>query len=406
MTSKIIQGLKFITYEPRITHYPDLAFLLATVPIENPNKTLPNSIDRNERTECIIRCATARKTILSIPNFPLPVPTPNEINYRIGTTVNMGLGMFATRDIQRGDLILAERPLILTPITPHPSPDLPAAVLQEQLKALGHFDWEEFLQPCFARLTQENQAAFRALANSHTEDGSGPLLGVIRTNGFGVTLEEGHLNKYTAVYKEVSRINHRCGFRLLRFYDALPNTSNSCRPNASNKFALATFSLQVRAIDDIKKGDELFLCYGTAYEPTPVRQAALAPYGFQCTCASCTSPMFDYLYQQIRERVISLSTSIDDWIKNHALSTEHLIKPALALVSLMDTNRLQCLNVYEINLMTLIRCYSALGDLSNTMKYANLCGLWHLVANGDLQMRETMKDPQALMQHPFWRARL
>lgn len=134
----------------------------------------------------------------------------------------MGLGMFAIRDIKRGDLILAERPLTFTPMTPHPSPDLPGAVPPEQLKALAHFDWEKFLQPCFARLTPENQAAYRALANSHTKDGSGPLLGVIRTNGFGVSLEEGRPNRYTAVYKEASRINHRCGFRLFSFYDTLP----------------------------------------------------------------------------------------------------------------------------------------------------------------------------------------
>jgi len=187
--------------------------------------------------------------------------------------------------------------------------------------------------------------------------------------------------------------------------DADTSNLNSCRPNAGNKFALATFSMQVRAIVDIKKGDELFLCYGTVYKSTPVRQAALAPYGFQCTCASCTSPMFDHLYQQIRERVLSLSTSIDDWIKNRALPTDHLIKPALTLLSLMETNRLQSLNVYMINVVTLMSCYAALGDFSNMMKYADLCGLWHL-GTGDLQMRENMKDAQALMQHPYWRARL
>jgi hypothetical protein len=127
------------------------------------------------------------------------MPEPKESNYQILPTPNMGLGMVASRDIKMGDLILAERPLIVLPKSPYLSPFVEAE----------EFDWEKFIQPCFERLTPERQAAYRALANSHTRDGSEPLLGIVRTNGFGIPLQEGFSNTYTGVYNELSRINHR-----------------------------------------------------------------------------------------------------------------------------------------------------------------------------------------------------
>jgi hypothetical protein len=35
----------------------------------------------------------------------------------------------------------------------------------------------------------------------------------------------------------------------------------------------------------------------------------------------------------------------------------------------------------------------ALGDLSNSMKYGNLCGLWHLYRECDPELLEQFKDP-------------
>ena len=54
-----------------------------------------------------------------------------------------------------------------------------------------------------------------ALANSYTEDGSGPILGIVRTNGYQVPGlydsgdEDDNAGAYTAVLKVMSRINHR-----------------------------------------------------------------------------------------------------------------------------------------------------------------------------------------------------
>ena len=64
-------------------------------------------------------------------------------------------------------------------------------------------------------MTDENREAFMALANSYTEDGSGPILGIFRTNGYQVPglYDSGHedddAGACTSVLKVMLRINHR-----------------------------------------------------------------------------------------------------------------------------------------------------------------------------------------------------
>jgi hypothetical protein len=131
------------------------------------------------------------------------MPTPDENTYQILPTPNAGLGMFASRDIKMGDLIVAERPLIVLPVSPHPT-----------IRAGGRdFDWDKFIEPCFERLSTENQEAYRALANAHPKDRIGPLYGVVLTNNFSLEVGEGEppINSYIAVFKEISRVNHRYG---------------------------------------------------------------------------------------------------------------------------------------------------------------------------------------------------
>jgi hypothetical protein len=109
-----------------------------------------NPLGLNERAECMFQSGTDMDTVFSIPNFPLPMPRPKEINYQILSTPTVGFGMFATRDLNIGDLILAERPLVFIP----------------RLftgKVRSHQNFDENIEPYFQRLTAENQAAYREL---------------------------------------------------------------------------------------------------------------------------------------------------------------------------------------------------------------------------------------------------
>ena len=129
-----------------------------------------------------------------------------------------GLGMFAERDIKFGELILAERPLLMHPAvhlyTPGGAVD---EYTYEQHMAIMRHENEVGLEFALGRMSERNQAEYKALLNSHTEDGSGSLFGILRTNAFGIDIDEltrttsaPNLPKvYSIIVKDGSRINHR-----------------------------------------------------------------------------------------------------------------------------------------------------------------------------------------------------
>jgi hypothetical protein len=134
-----------------------------------------------------------------------------------------GLGMFAERDIKFGELVLAERPLLMVPAVAGYIPRGGAEVDEytfEQYMSIMRHEQEIGLEVALGRMSPRNLAAYKALANAHMEDGSGPLLGVLRTNGFGINVDEltGTTSGpdlpciYSIVDKDASRINHRYAF--------------------------------------------------------------------------------------------------------------------------------------------------------------------------------------------------
>lgn len=128
-------------------------------------------------------------------------------------------GVFAKCDIKSGALIFAERPLVVAPLAITVSPDY--GTHQKNQAVL--LEYERVLKEAVSRLPPEAQANFRALHNSFTGDGSGPLLGITKTNNYGIMgLYDGSdMNgQYIGVYKIASRINHR-SLTLLTLYQTL-----------------------------------------------------------------------------------------------------------------------------------------------------------------------------------------
>lgn len=63
----------------------------------------------------------------------------------------------------------------------------------------------------------------------------------------------------------------------------------SCIPNIDYIFDFASFSLRIYAFGRIKKGDELVWSYVKRSQGTLLRQKALSPYGFKCSCWVCAT---------------------------------------------------------------------------------------------------------------------
>ncbi len=153
-----------------------------------------------------------------------------------------GLGAFAARDLQRGDLILTEKPLLPFPGT-DPSPI-------ELRLAVEKFSPNDLL-------------TFLSLKNAHPhyED---TISGIYNTNAFS----DG------GIVIRASRFNH------------------SCLPNARYSYHEATNRERIFALADIRKGEEIFVMYITGrnmYGSTRQQRqiTLLARYNFLCSCAAC-----------------------------------------------------------------------------------------------------------------------
>ena len=179
-------------------------------------------LDPDGHSEWIVHGPTKAK-VINAPGYPQPVPKPKasygtELAYVIKSTSDMGLGVFATRDIKIDELIFAERPLLVSPRSNVGAP--PQLEEHYELKtqmASVTMEWEKTLEVAVGRMETEDRNAFMELANSHKGDGSGPILGIIRTNGIKLgsnifdgpeMCADGH-NAYGGVMKIGSRINHR-----------------------------------------------------------------------------------------------------------------------------------------------------------------------------------------------------
>ncbi|PPQ93633.1 hypothetical protein CVT25_000819, partial [Psilocybe cyanescens] len=271
--------LKEVAYkglDARRSDHPENALLMTTIPSINGGD-LP---DPDGHSEWIVTGPTKTR-VLNAPGYPLAIPKATGLPaYELRSTQDMGLGVFATRDIKVGELIFAERPLLVLPrniglLAPGVSVPLGSADLHGSRMAILK-ESEKTLEIAVGRMSPENQKAFKGLANMHTKDGCGPLMGVVRTNGYhidtiydGEQLLELNQNGYTAICNLGSRINH------------------SCAPNIDNAFAMASSSFQFRASRDIEAGEQLFHSYCGVDLTATERKAELAPYGIVCSCAAC-----------------------------------------------------------------------------------------------------------------------
>ncbi|KAG6817593.1 hypothetical protein H0H93_007124 [Arthromyces matolae] len=241
--------------------------------------TLPARFDTvavgaNGWSECLMKGGKDKRWILSRPGFPCYVPSFDPPRYHIGPSKHGGKGLFAACDIKQGDLIFAERPVI---VVPHNTP-IPLRITpnmsQEEIFSIQLIEYERVLQYSVDRMLPQDREAFFELWNSHTEDGSGPIFGRIRTNGIGINLgEDGR--QYSGTFLIASRMNHSCVRNVYGFFDE------------------SSFSFRFHAVRPIKAGEELYISYVESTLPRAERQSLLAHYGFKCNCTRCSNTTSD-----------------------------------------------------------------------------------------------------------------
>ncbi|TNY18753.1 hypothetical protein DMC30DRAFT_37797 [Rhodotorula diobovata] len=188
-----------------------------------------------------------------------------------------GAGAVASRDIQMGELLIAERPLMVWP----------NGINAEEAKKL------------FDGLTPREQEVFMALSPGTDGEGLVQRLDEIRarraTNGFSIPLPSvpgltAGGRSVAMVFPKIARLNH------------------SCTPNATQVMNFQTLRMEVYAIRPIAKGEELNIEYlpGSVTRTSDERRNLLAMhFNFpRCLCAVCSASPEHVAQSDTRRREI------------------------------------------------------------------------------------------------------
>ncbi|EAU90717.1 hypothetical protein CC1G_03986 [Coprinopsis cinerea okayama7 len=314
-------------------------------------------------------------------NWPRPLPKIRNRLVVRETGDGSGLGVFATEDIKRYEPVLVERPFLVYPIQ-----NIFGRINSEGLSELSDNQIAQLYMKKaegMLRYAVDQQMMSRArkgfleLGNSHLNDGSGPLLGIVRTNGFGISfgerlpgLDDEFNQGYAAIAKVGSRFNH------------------SCTPDVVQGFDAATFSIRFTATRDIKAGSQVHVGYALTNAPKAERQKALERYGFECKCRACVhaTPQSDKLRQISNKMTQTMRRqAINVWSKDRKL-TEDVLKPVLEMKKRMEEEGLDTIEagyttIYEI----MHRVY---GQVGNRRKEKEVLALMMEHINGSLAEEE------------------
>ncbi|KAK0225109.1 hypothetical protein EDD85DRAFT_220389 [Armillaria nabsnona] len=156
-----------------------------------------------------------------------PLPRVSSAMFEVRETENKGLGMFTARDIDKGDLIISERPVYTYRLS-----------LENVVRHSG--EGKSFEIEAVENLSPDSRQRLYELKNSLPESCQKDKLGgILNTNFFSFHLESGcytHLLDHThaGCFPFLSRANHDC----------CPNT---------NFFSAPTFTGEFRAMRKISK---------------------------------------------------------------------------------------------------------------------------------------------------------
>ncbi|VDB85282.1 unnamed protein product [Peniophora sp. CBMAI 1063] len=272
-------------HDHRRNDYKDSDYCVTTLP-----QPYTYALERDGKAECMCT-GWFKRMVLSTPGFPSPIAHPPKVMYEVRETDSGGRGVFATEDIKAGDLVLAERPLLIKNgwMSARHDEDMS----DEAVQRATFVDLEKTLEMICMRMSPDILEIYESLPNVFKTDGSGPLTGIYRSNSrdLGIEDPEGErvpggkkgIGRYVCIGALTSRFNH------------------DCAPNAIFTFNIPSFSMEIHAVRPIAKGEEITLTYCHLMSTTAERRAKLKKICITCTCKACTDPVEA---DEERERVV------------------------------------------------------------------------------------------------------
>ncbi|KAF7351082.1 Aldehyde dehydrogenase [Mycena sanguinolenta] len=342
-----------------------------------------SSDDDEQVSECLFYPGS-KEVLMQIPNFPHPILRVETPAFRVADVSGKGLGLVSMRALKMGDLILDERPLFVctrgVPVL------VPSTFTQDQIIQYHLQKLEEHYQLSISRMRPKAKTAYMALSNCHKEDRSGPIVGIVRTNGLALQgLRPGvedETNEYSAICKDISRLNH------------------SCSPNTAPRFHKPSFSYRLYAVRDIAEGEELTYQYTDVMQSAAKRQAELKPYDFVCACPACKDPSTS------DPRRVSVAKF---WAANSGMLTFSFLNDTLFAkcrkqIELIIGEGLEHHPVYFDVVRLLMEGCIAYGDAQGASEWAAKLDKCHWDENrNNKDVLELLKSGPPYEEHPLWR---
>ncbi|KAI5894541.1 SET domain-containing protein [Schizophyllum commune H4-8] len=313
--------------------YDAKTFVITTIPARDKDTSVRTPTERSDGWAEAIIDGDTKRAIFSQRAFPASVSHPSSAGHCVEPT-NGAKGVFATRRLKQGELILAERPLVMVPR---------AMVSGDEILATsmipGSAERAAWLDVLVQRMLPDRREVLLRLTHAPAGDKLSAI-DLIRANGLtvnGYTLPEteGADGRYVAVYETLSRANH------------------SCRPNAHFAFHKPSFSVRLRALRDIKAGEEILISYVPPEAPYAQRQEELAHYGLSCACGVCDEgPSAD-------ERRARLAASL---VEDSTRSKKQEFDRISQQIALFEREGLAGLDVYMNNILYGLRLAAGVGE--------------------------------------------
>ncbi|KAI0761260.1 SET domain-containing protein [Trametes elegans] len=211
--------------------------------------TTPDAEDDDDSTVCDIDESTPPYRVASAP-------------------LTDGVGLFATRPLAKGAIVLSEAPIFT-------QPPAPARTNSTVMAAL-------------AQCTRDEQRQYFNLANAYKVPRVGrrallPALGIFETNALPCGKVRGRSGR-AGVFFLAARFNH------------------SCRPNVARAWDEGAQRMTFRALRAVEEGEELCMNYVDVLGTRAQREEELKEaFGFECACEVCALD-FEELAESDRRR--------------------------------------------------------------------------------------------------------
>ncbi|KAK0221666.1 hypothetical protein IW262DRAFT_919477 [Armillaria fumosa] len=233
-----------------------------------------------------------------------------------------GKGVVAARDIQRGELVIREKPLF---IVPHSISGSPTTLISHLVQSLNDVDYHAFFNLSYVNFPKDMDP------EAHRDE---VALAIFQTNA--VAAGEG-----VGIFPRMARLNHGCSsaFNVVYYWHqaegeivvhALQNIS---RGQVRNKFCRSLINVFIH----ISHVQELLTTYTDTKRPRKVRREFLSKhYGFHCACSVCSLPPSQSRASDERLNSISDLYNLFSTWGTHSISGTEAINVVRRIWSLTD----------------------------------------------------------------------